>query len=131
MTEKSELAKLYTRLTGITYDLDKIMEGMSDEELIALYEKINWQISNGVVRTGGVYKELMSKFLPQLAEKCAVPADFDLDADGEISDYEQDLKDTLSSVTIVEEGSTDDGDEVTVNSATENTSDNAGTPVAI
>lgn len=71
----SELSKKFSKLTGLNYDIDNLINNATTaEQKKVLYDKLMWDIKNGLIRGVDGIKELVQFVLPKLAEALSQPS---------------------------------------------------------
>lgn len=92
----SELRKTFLKSTGLTFDIDKILNNVSDEQKTKIFNKINWQLKRGIIDDDikSSKSEENVDVIIKLAEKLNI-SEVDLDGDGEVSDSEKLLSEIL------------------------------------
>lgn len=71
----SELSKKFSKLTGLNYDIDNLINNATTaEQKKVLYDKLMWDIKNGLIRGVDGIKELVQFVLPALAEALEQPS---------------------------------------------------------
>lgn len=70
----SDLSKNFSKLTGLRYDIDALIEkAETEDEKKKLYDKLTWAIKNGLIRGVDGIKELVAEVLPGLSEALDQP----------------------------------------------------------
>lgn len=72
----SELSNNFSKLTGLRYDIDALIEkATTADEKKKLYDKLAWDIKNGLIRGVDGIKELVEAVLPALATALDQPTE--------------------------------------------------------
>jgi hypothetical protein len=45
----SELRKSFLKSTGLTFDIDKMLNNVADDQKTKMFNKINWQLKRGII----------------------------------------------------------------------------------
>lgn len=114
MESKSELSKLYHKLTGITIPLEDIIENTPEESKPALFKKIVWQIRRGeILDNKGDYQNNFKNFIPQLAELLGIEGNVeDIDKDGDVDVEDEKIKKDLEKASTIEVEIDDSAEEI-------------------
>ena len=93
----SELRKAFLKSTGLTFDIDKMLESMSENKKIEMINKINWQMKSGIIADNIKTEQAEHNVdtIIGVAKKLNLD-NIDLDGDGEISDDEKQINEIIS-----------------------------------
>lgn len=95
----SELRKSFLKTTGLTFDIDKMLNNVSDDQKAKMFNKFNWQMKQGILVNDIKSKaaEDNVEAIIKLAESLQLD-NIDLDGDGEVSDDEKLVSEILIAV---------------------------------